>query len=68
LGSPTEESVKLREAVIRRIRDEKVLDEFFSVRRCHQQLIVQSEGLLRLLLSTNNLTEEDLEMIWQTID
>jgi hypothetical protein len=68
MGSPTEESVKLREAVIKRIRDENVLDEFFSVRRCHQQLIVQSEGLLRLLLITKTMTEQDLEIIWQTID
>jgi hypothetical protein len=35
MQSPSEESVKLRETVLKRIQDEKVLDEFFSVKRCH---------------------------------
>jgi hypothetical protein len=41
-----------------------VLNLFFSIEFIHSQLVQRSDGLLKLLLKKQALSEEELEMIW----
>jgi hypothetical protein len=57
-----------RLSVLKLIRENNLLEEFFSAKRIHQQLVMRSEGLILILLSAKELKEEDFEKIWTSVD
>ena len=53
------------ENVVQKItRGGRVLAEIFSKQRTHAQLVSRSEQVLRLLMMSGALSEEDRELIW----
>jgi hypothetical protein len=48
------------------LREKNVFHEFFSKTRCHAQLVQRSQGLLRLLIGQGVITDEELNLIWDS--
>jgi len=46
------------------LKDEKILDEFFSKSRIHKALVNRSSSLLKLLIIQKAITEEELALVW----
>jgi hypothetical protein len=60
-----ERKLKMVENVVQKItRGGRVLAEIFSKQRTHAQLVSRSEQVLRLLMMSGALSEEDRELIW----
>ena len=56
--------IQFAQFVVKRIKEKKVLWQIFSRERGHLQLLTRSEELLKLLLSQDQLSQADLEFIW----
>jgi hypothetical protein len=50
--------------LVQQLKDNKILDEFFSKSRIHKALVNRSTSLLKLLIIQKAITEEELAMIW----
>lgn len=57
-------SLNLLIELIETLRENNVIDLFFSSKNIHAQLVQRSEGLLKLMLKRQALTDEELEMVW----
>ena len=63
-GTIKKEQQAFVEGIISRLNEAQVLHQTFSKDRGHLQLVQRSEEMLKLLLSHNSVTEEDLNLIW----
>ena len=50
--------------LVQQLKDEKILDEFFSKSRIHKALVNRSSSLLKLLIIQKVITEDELAMVW----
>lgn len=50
--------------LVQQLKDNKILDEFFSKSRIHKALVNRSTSLLKLLIIQKAITDEELAMIW----
>ena len=46
--------------LVQQLKDEKILDEFFSKSRIHKALVNRSSSLLKLLIIQKVITEDEL--------
>lgn len=42
-----------------------IFNEFFSKERCHLQLVMRSDGLLRFMILQKELSQAQLDTVWQ---
>ncbi len=51
-------------AVIDKLKHHKVLYQMFSKERAHQQLVERGEEVLKIMISQDALSSEDMELVW----
>ena len=54
----------LLQELIETLRQENVLELFFSSKLIHEQLVIKSAGVLKLLLKKQAISDEELELLW----
>lgn len=59
-----EQKISIINDVIKMLSEADVVSMFFSNNSIHSQLVQRSENLLKLLLTKDSITDEQLRMIW----
>jgi hypothetical protein len=61
-------SVSLTQLLLQQLQKHDILERYYSKRNVHSELIQRSVSVLKVLFSDSGLTNDQLEMIWTSVE